>query len=159
MGEGRENVRNCGQLFDCQKAWRAKIGVVLARVATLEKHVHDALRHTVVKEDTYQGMSEQIRNAILVAEDSHDDLLLLKRALQKARVLNPVLSVHDGEETIAYLQGEGPYSAREKYPFPILLLLDLNMPKKSGFDVLAWLQGRPMKDLGVVVLTGFSDLK
>ena len=97
-------------------------------------------------------------NAILVAEDSKDDWLLLQRALTKARVLNPIFSVHDGEETIAYLEGTVPFSDREKFPRPILLLLDLNMPKKSGYDVLEWLQSHPADKLGVVVLTGANDM-
>jgi CheY-like chemotaxis protein len=100
----------------------------------------------------------EIRNAILVAEDNEDDRLLLQRALTAARVLNPIYSVHDGEETIAYLEGTGPYGDREKFPRPILLLLDLNMPKKSGYEVLAWLQTHPADKLGVVVLTGGKEL-
>ena len=100
----------------------------------------------------------EVRNAILVAEDNQDDWLLLQRALTKARVLNPIFSVHDGEETVAYLEGSAPYNDREKYPLPILLLLDLNMPKKSGYDVLAWLQTHRTDKLGVVVLTGATDL-
>ena len=99
-----------------------------------------------------------LRNAILVAEDNQDDRLLLQRALTSARVLNPIFSVHDGEETIAYLEGTGPYGDRAKFPQPILLLLDLNMPKKSGLEVLAWLQSHPTDKLGIVVLTGATDL-
>lgn len=99
-----------------------------------------------------------LRNAILVAEDNDDDRLLLQRALSKARVLNPILSVRDGEETIAYLEGTGPYADRAKFPLPILLLLDLNMPKKSGLEVLAWLQAHHTDKLGIVVLTGATDL-
>ena len=51
--------------------------------------------------------------------------------------------VEDGEEVISYLKGEGIYADREKYPFPILLLLDLKMPKINGFQVLEWLHTRP----------------
>ena len=97
-------------------------------------------------------------NAILVAEDNQNDWLLLQRALTKARVLNPIFSVHDGEEAIAYLEGAVPYDNHEKFPQPILLLLDLNMPKKSGYDVLEWLRSHRREKLGVVVLTGANDM-
>lgn len=100
-----------------------------------------------------------IRNAILVADDSADDALLLKLALKKAKVVNAVFTVPDGEEAIAYLKGEGQYADREQYPFPVLLLVDLLMPRKSGFDVLAWLKENPKPKLGVVVLSGVTEVK
>ncbi len=80
---------------------------------------------------------------ILIAEDDPNDALLLQRAVKKAGVLNPVHIVHDGEQAIAYLAGEGPYSDRNKHPFPSFLWLDIKMPKKNGFDVLGWLQSHP----------------
>lgn len=62
--------------------------------------------------------------------------------------------VEDGEEAIAYLSGEGEYSNREKYPLPILMLLDLKLPRKSGHEVLEWLRSQPgLRRLTVVVLT------
>jgi CheY-like chemotaxis protein len=74
-------------------------------------------------------------------------------------VLNPIRGVPDGEQAIAYLNRDEPYNDCEKYPLPILFLLDLNMPRKSGFDVLSWLQACPKTNLGVVVLTGIAGLK
>src|SRR6267142_1330019 len=72
---------------------------------------------------------------ILVAEDREDDRLLIRRAFSKAGVVNPMHFVHDGEEAVAYLKGEGKYSRRDEFPIPTLLLLDLKMPKWDGFDV------------------------
>jgi CheY-like chemotaxis protein len=80
---------------------------------------------------------------ILIAEDDPNDALLLQRAIKKAGVRNRIHIVSDGEETIAYLGGEGDYSDRGKHPFPSFLWLDIKMPKKNGFDVLGWLQAHP----------------
>jgi CheY-like chemotaxis protein len=91
---------------------------------------------------------------ILIAEDNEDHVLLLRRALQKGAVLNPVFVVNDGEEAIAYLKGEGKYADRYEYPLPTLLLLDLKMPRKNGFEVLQWIRQQPgLRRLRVVVLT------
>src|SRR5207244_2563876 len=73
----------------------------------------------------------------------------------KAKILNPLHLVHDGDETIAYLKGEGQYANREEFPLPALLLLDLKMPRRSGFEVLKWLRQQPgFSSLRVIVLTG-----
>ena len=91
---------------------------------------------------------------ILIAEDNEDHAFLLRRALKRGAVLNPVFVVADGEEAIAYLKGEGKFADRYEYPLPGLLLLDLNMPKKDGFEVLQWIRQQPcLKRLRVVVLT------
>lgn len=91
---------------------------------------------------------------ILIAEDNEDHAFLLRRALKKSAVVNPVFVVSDGEETIAYLKGEGKFSDRYEYPLPGLLLLDLKMPKKNGFEVLEWIREQPfLRRLRVVVLT------
>src|SRR5690349_327990 len=80
---------------------------------------------------------------ILIAEDDEDHVFLLKRALQKGAVLNPVFVVSDGQEAIEYLKGEGKYADRYEYPLPSLLLLDLKMPQKDGFEVLEWIRQQP----------------
>jgi CheY-like chemotaxis protein len=69
-------------------------------------------------------------------------------------LLNPVFVVSDGEEAVAYLKGEGKYADRYEYPLPSLLLLDLKMPRKNGFEVLEWIREQPgLRRLRVVVLT------
>lgn len=91
---------------------------------------------------------------ILIAEDNEDHAFLLRRALKKGAVLNPVFVVTDGEEAIAYLKGEGKFCDRYEYPLPGLLLLDLKMPKKDGFEVLQWIRQQPgLRRLRIVVLT------
>ena len=97
---------------------------------------------------------------ILVAEDRADDIELIKKALTRARISNPVYFVRDGEETMAYLSGARHYANREEYPFPDLLLLDLKMPRVSGFEVLSWIRQQPrLCTLRVVVLTASEDIR
>ena len=91
---------------------------------------------------------------ILLAEDDPNDVLLLQRAFQKAGLRDSLKVVRDGEQAIDYLSGIGPYSNRERFPLPFLLLLDLKMPGTDGFEVLQWVRAEnDLKRLLVVVLT------
>ena len=101
--------------------------------------------------------------SILVAEDDTNDILLMRRAFEIARIPNPIQVVTNGREAVAYLEGSGQYSNRELYPFPGLLLLDLKMPWMDGFDVLRWMRSQEhLSSLPVVILTSSnleSDIK
>jgi len=77
---------------------------------------------------------------ILLAEDDANDALLIKRAFAKSGIQNPIYVVLDGEDAIAYFTGEGKYADRLHYPFPEFFITDLKMPRKTGFEVLEWLQ-------------------
>ncbi len=91
---------------------------------------------------------------ILLVEDNQDDATLFRMAVSKADVPIKLLIVLDGEKAIAYLKGEGDYGDRAVYPIPDLVLLDLNMPRKNGFEVLEWIRQHPTyKQLIVHVLT------
>src|SRR5712691_12329740 len=95
----------------------------------------------------------------LLAEDDEDHVHLIHRAFKKANLLNPLHVVRNGEEAIAYLEGVGKYANREEYPLPALLLLDLKMPRKDGFEVLRWIRQQPeLKALRVVVLTASDHI-
>src|SRR6185295_4086868 len=97
------------------------------------------------------------RATVLLAEDDPDDILLTQIAFEKARLANPLQVVRDGEEAIAYLSGQGPFSDRNRFPLPILLLLDLKMPKIPGFQVLEWLRRQPHLDRLPVAIMTSSD--
>jgi CheY-like chemotaxis protein len=99
-------------------------------------------------------------SVILLAEDLESDVLLVRRALKQARIVNPLQVVNDGEQAIAYLKGEGKYANRGEYPLPSLLLLDLKMPRVNGLEVLSWTRSQPgLKDLRIVVLSGSKELE
>src|SRR2546429_9427871 len=98
-------------------------------------------------------------STILLVEDSEDDILLLERALRNARLANPLKVVKDGEEAIKYLSGDSAYADRTRYPFPFLILLDLRLPRLSGFEVLAWIRDQPdFAELIIVVITNSDDV-
>jgi two-component system, chemotaxis family, response regulator Rcp1 len=92
---------------------------------------------------------------ILLVEDSPTDALLAQEALRGAHIANNIHIVEDGEEALAFLHGEGPYAHA---PRPDLILLDLNLPKKGGQEVLEEIKTDPaLKDIPVVVLTTSQD--
>jgi CheY-like chemotaxis protein len=97
------------------------------------------------------------RYLVLMVDDSADDCLLIKMALGKTERLSFIGSISDGEDLVAYFQGDGAYGDRVRFPLPDLLLLDLMMPRKNGFEVLEWLQSQPFDDMVVVVLSGSNQ--
>lgn len=97
---------------------------------------------------------------ILIAEDHDDDIVLIRRSLNRAHVFNPLQIVGNGEEVIAYLSGEGKFANRDEFPLPSLLLLDLKMPRMDGFQVLQWIRRQnSLKALRVIVLTSSADIR
>ena len=80
---------------------------------------------------------------VLVAEDEQSDAHILRLAFQRAGIPRSLVVVTDGQEAIDYLCGNPPYTDRSAHPLPGLLLVDLKMPRMTGFDVLAWLASRP----------------
>jgi CheY-like chemotaxis protein len=93
-------------------------------------------------------------STILLVDDSEDDRLFMRRALRKNPQLTIIWEASNGEEVIAYLSGQGLFNDRQKYPIPEVLILDLKMPRKTGYDVLEWLQTQSFNDLIIIVVSG-----
>ncbi len=95
---------------------------------------------------------------ILLVEDDPNDVFLIQRAFRRANIVNPVQVVQDGEAAVLYLSSQEPYADRDRYPLPIMMLLDLKLPRRSGLEVLEWLRQQPrLKRLPVVVLTSSRE--
>jgi len=97
---------------------------------------------------------------VLSVDDSCDDAVLLRLACSTAKISFRLQSVQSGEEAIAYLEGRGKYADRVHFPLPDLILLDLKMPGKSGFDVLSWIRACPdLSRIPVLILTSSVHTK
>ena len=81
--------------------------------------------------------------SVVIAEDSQDDAFILQRSFKSSGLRRPTHIVRDGVEAIEYLRGDPPFDDRIVHPFPDILLLDLKMPRASGFDVLEWINKNP----------------
>ena len=97
---------------------------------------------------------------ILLVEDSHFDVELLQHAFRKAGLSRPMQIVRDGVDAMSYLLGVGEYADRDQYPAPNILIIDLNMPRFNGLELLTWLRTQPeFGHLMVIVLTGQARIE
>lgn len=95
---------------------------------------------------------------MLLADDDDNDSFFFEMAFNKNADGPALVRVRDGAEVIDYLSGKGRYGDRAPQPYPELLVLDLDMPKKTGFEVLAWFQQQPhLRHIPVVVLSASKD--
>lgn len=100
-------------------------------------------------------MTEKI---ILLVEDNPDDIALTLRALKKNNIANKVAVARDGEEALEYLTATGRYAGRAPADRPVVVLLDLKLPKAGGLEVLRAIRANPRtRLLPVVVLTSSSE--
>jgi CheY-like chemotaxis protein len=92
---------------------------------------------------------------ILLVEDNPGDVRLTMEALKEAKVINNLTVLKDGEEALSYLRRQGSYAQAKR---PHLILLDLNLPRKDGREVLAQIKAdEALKRIPVVVLTTSQD--
>jgi CheY-like chemotaxis protein len=97
-------------------------------------------------------------DSILLVEDEPSHVLLIERAFRDAGVEIPLQVANDGDKALAYLSGHEQFANRERYPLPTVILLDLKLPLRSGFDLLGWVRHNPrLKRLPVVVLTSSEE--
>ena len=92
---------------------------------------------------------------VLLVEDDPADVRLIQRAFGKLERPVSMIRLSDGDDVVDYLDGRPPYENRALYPSPGLMLLDIKLPRRSGFEVLEWLrkQASGLKRLPVIMLT------
>lgn len=92
---------------------------------------------------------------ILLVEDNAGDIMLIEEALDEAKVANEVSIANDGEKAIEFLKKNGGYS---EAPVPDLIILDINLPRKNGFEVLQFIkESDELKHIPVIMLTTSSS--
>jgi CheY-like chemotaxis protein len=94
---------------------------------------------------------------VLLVEDNPQDELLTLRALRKANLVNPVKVTRDGQQALDFLLGQGEFADRANAPLPLVVLLDLKLPKLSGVEVLERLRANERTRLLPVVILTSSD--
>lgn len=80
---------------------------------------------------------------ILYVENDDNDIFFFHRAVKRIGFADRFEAVRNGRQAVAYLQGDGPFADRQRYPVPHLLAVDLKMPEMSGIDVLRWVRAQP----------------
>ena len=95
---------------------------------------------------------------VLLVDDDLEDIEITRRAFKKGKILNPLYAVRDGEEAMEFLQHKGRYADSRDAPRPGLILLDLNMPRMDGREVLGLIKSdQTLRRIPVVVLTTSSE--
>jgi two-component system response regulator len=91
---------------------------------------------------------------ILIVEDQEEHVLIIKNALEKSERAQRIWVCRDGEEALDFLYNRGAFAAKEGYPKPDVILLDLRLPKVDGLEVLKQIKAdEQLKDIAVIVLT------
>src|SRR5688572_5741312 len=96
---------------------------------------------------------------ILVVDDNDDDIVLFRRAVRQLNYSGRIHYLNSGDKAMAYLAGLGDFEDRTQFPSPDFLILDLKMPRTSGFDVLTWLIDNQITLLRTVVLTSSDEFR
>src|SRR5262249_53428892 len=99
-----------------------------------------------------------MNTTILLVEDEPNDAFFFQHCVTRAGISNPVFVARDGREAIDYLLGAAPFADRENHPLPWLMVLDLKLPRATGFEVLEHVRRQPgLRNLIILVLTSSSS--
>jgi len=92
---------------------------------------------------------------VLLVEDDVSDYRLIQRAFAKIKPFVPMIRLAHGDDAVDYLAGDGPYENRSLHPVPCVLLLDIKLPRRSGFEVLEWIraQDSELRRIPIIMLT------
>lgn len=148
-----------------QEELAARAGLHRTYVSDVERGARNPSLESVVKlaralelslpalfEKTPQGRTRAVE--ILLVEDNPHDVTLTMYAFKKVGLSNPIHVVRDGVEALDFLFATGQHADRKEEPLPEVILLDLNLPQKSGLDVLREIKADPRtENISVVVLT------
>ena len=95
------------------------------------------------------------KGPVLLVEDDPSDARLIQRAFGKLDATLAMIRLTNGDDVVSYLSGEKPYDNRATHPLPCIVLLDIKLPRRSGFEVLQWVRRQPtaLNRLPVVMLT------
>jgi CheY-like chemotaxis protein len=122
------------------------------------RHAHIARRGHETEQSVTLRKPTQTSKVVLVVEDNPDDISLVQVGARNAECPFTFKFVQDGDQALAYLEGSGCFADRSEYPLPDLVVLDLNMPRRDGFEVLKWIRTRlGLERLQVIVWTGWGQ--
>lgn len=101
------------------------------------------------------GMKAQFKATVLVVDDDRDDCEMLDKAFRTIDYPTELQFVHNGEELLDYVRGQGRFVDRAHFPLPSLILLDLNMPRLDGHEALKILKTDPsFRPIPILILSG-----
>jgi CheY-like chemotaxis protein len=99
------------------------------------------------------------RPTLLIVEDNEDDIFFVERIFRQIGARCELRFARDGIEAIDYLSGKGAFHDRTKYPMPTIILMDLKMPRRNGFEVLEWMHNQPEIRLIPTIVVTSSTLQ